>query len=209
MSLTFFYAPMSTADITNLVFCELEVPHETVIVDLKKGGSHTADFLKINPNGKVPVLVHDGIAIWESTAITMYLGETFGVAKGLYPAPGPQRGQAMAWITWANVTLGEAVSRYTRNAREWAPAEERNAKAGEAGLQATHACLKILNDALVDRQFLVGSYTLADAHVLSLTDWLRHMKIDFSNYSNLNAWHERCAARPAYKASLAAMGAGA
>src|SRR6185437_3265067 len=95
MSLTFYYSPMSTAVITELVLDELAVPCERIRIDLKKGESRTPEFLRLNPNGKVPMLVHDGIPIWESVAITLYLGEIFGVAKGLYPEPGPERGEAM------------------------------------------------------------------------------------------------------------------
>jgi glutathione S-transferase len=55
--------------------------------------------------------VHEGVAIWESSAITMYLGEVFGVDDNLYPAVGPKRGEAMKWIAWGNVTLAEPASR--------------------------------------------------------------------------------------------------
>src|ERR1043165_2347013 len=101
MSLAFYYSQMSTAVITNLVLEELGVPCEKIQLDLRKGETHTAEFLKLNPNGKVPLIVHDGTPIWESAAITMYLGEMFGVEKNLYPAPGPKRGEAMKWVTWA------------------------------------------------------------------------------------------------------------
>ena len=63
MSLTFYYSPMSTATITELVLEELAVPCERVRVDLKKKETQAAEFRRLNPNGKVPVLVHDGAAI--------------------------------------------------------------------------------------------------------------------------------------------------
>jgi len=198
MSLTFYYSPMSTAVITNLVLEELAVPCERVTVDLKKGDTHTQEFLRVNPNGKIPVLVHDGTAIWESAAITLYLGEIFGVAKGLYPEPGPERGEAMKWVIWCNVTLGDAFGRYVRNTSDWFPAEQHNAKAAAAAESDTRGCLQILDRALTGRQYLLGVYTLADTHVNSFVDWLRFMKIDFSDYQHLNAWTQRCAARPAY-----------
>jgi glutathione S-transferase len=199
MSLTFYFSPMSTAIVTQLILAELDVPHEVVKVDISKGESKTAEFRKINPNGKVPVIVHDGTAIWESSAITMYLGETFGVERGLYPPPGTQRGEASMWIVWCNVTLGDAAARWMRNTMDWVPAEQHNAKAGEAGKAEMANCLAILDGALATRQFLAGTYTLADAHVNSFSDWLRMMKVDFTPYPHLNAWHERCAARPAYQ----------
>lgn len=203
MSLKFYYAPMSTASITLLVLEELGVPCERVKLDLRSGDAKKPEFLKLNPNAKVPVLVHDGAVLWESAAITMYLGEMFGVEKKLYPPPGPKRGEAMKWIVWTNVTVFEAVGRYTRNTQEWAPAEQRNAKAGEAAKADVANCLRILDEALEGKQFLVGEFTLADTHLNSLLDWVRHLGIDFAPYARLNAWTERCNQRPAYQRALA------
>lgn len=198
MSLTFYYSPMSTATLTELVLEELAVPCERVRIDLKKKESHTAEFLRLNPNGKVPVLVHDGTPIWESAAITLYLGEIFGVAKGLYPEPGPDRGEAMKWIVWSNVTLGDAFGRLVRNTSDWYPAEQHNAKAAAAAQSDVRDCLRILDQALTGRQYLLAGYSVADTHVNSLIDWLRYMKVDFSDCERVNSWSQRCAARPAY-----------
>ncbi len=207
MSLVFYYAPMSTAGITELVLEELGVPHERVTMDIRKGDTKKPEYLKVNPNGKVPCIVHDGTVVFESSAITMYLGETFGVDKKLYPAPGPKRGEAMKWICWTNVTLGGAVMRWTRNTMDWVPAEQHNAKAAEAAKADMMDCLRILDRALEGKQFLVGEYTLADTHLNSFVDWLRHMKVDMSALKNVNAWGERCCARPAYVKVMKAQGA--
>jgi len=205
MSLTFYCAPMSTASLTEIVLEELGVPVEKVVLDIRKGETKKPEFLALNPNGKVPCLVHDGTPIWESAALTIYLGETFGVEKKLFPSAGPARGEAMKWIVWTNVSLGDAVGRYTRNTTEWYPADQKNAAAGVAAKADIDAHLKILDGQLTGKQFLLGAdYTLADTHLNSFTDWLRHMKIDFSAYPNVNAWSARCAARPAYKKVMAA-----
>jgi len=111
MSLTFYFAPMSTASITEAVLAELGIPFDLVKLNISVGETKKPEFLKLNPNGKVPVIVHEGVAIWESSAITMYLGEVFGVDKKPYPAPGTKRGEAMKWIAWSNVTLAEPASR--------------------------------------------------------------------------------------------------
>ena len=205
MTLNFYCAPMSTASISELVIEELGIPVEKIRLDLQKGDTKKPEFVKINPNAKVPCIVHDGTVIWESAAITMYLGETFGVERKLYPAAGPKRGEAMKWIVWTNVTLGDAVARFTRNTMDWYPAEQRNAKAGEAGKQDIEASLKILDSQLEGKQYLLGNdYSLADTHLNSFTDWLRHMKLDFSAYPNVNSWGKRCCDRPAYKKLMAA-----
>jgi glutathione S-transferase len=201
MSLTFYFAPQSTASITTLILEELGTQCERVKLDIKKGEMKKPEFLKINPNGCVPI-VHDGVSIWESAAITLYLGETFGEKAKLWPAAGPKRGEAMKWVVWTNVTLGEAVYRWARNTQGWVPEEERHAKTGESGMADIRKHLKVLDGALEGRQFLTGEYTLADAHVSSFLDWLRHMKVDFAPYGQINAWSQRCAARPASKAAM-------
>jgi glutathione S-transferase len=202
MSLTFYFAPQSTASITTLVLEELGTPCERVKLDIAKGETKKPEFLQINPNGRVPTLVHDGVAIWESAAITIYLGETFGEKAKLWPAAGPKRGEAMKWVVWTNVSLGEPVYRWARNTM-WSPEDQRNAKAAEAALADVGALLRLLDGALEGKQFLVGDYTLADAHVSSYVDWLRHMKIDMAAFHHLNAWSKRCSERPAYKAAMA------
>ena len=201
MSLKFYYAPMSTATITELVLEELGVPCERVKLDLQKGDTKKPEFLKINPNGKVPTIVHDGVAIWESAAITIHLGEQFGTAKGLWPAAGPKRGEAMKWVVWTNVTLGEAVYR-RGHFGEWAAPEAGNPKGVEQANKDIADLLGILDGALAGKQFLLGEYTLADTHLNSFCDWLRHSKIEFSAFANVNAWSERCAARPAYQRAM-------
>jgi glutathione S-transferase len=205
MSLTFYYAPMSTASVTSLVLAELDIPHERVRVDITNGGTKTPEFLQLNPNGKVPVIVHDGTVIFESCAITMYLGETFGVAKKVYPEPGPRRGEAMKWIAWANVTFGEAIGRWARNTKEWVPAEQRNQRVGELARKDIDGGLRILDAALEGRSFLAGDYTLADAHLRSFFDWASYLSIDLSSYQHLQAWAGRCAERPGYQKLMAEM----
>jgi glutathione S-transferase len=146
--------------------------------------------------------VHDGVSIWESAAITIYLGETFGEKAKLWPAAGPKRGEAMKWVVWTNVSLGEPVYRWARGT-QWAPEDQRNAKAAEAASADIQKTLAVLDQSLSGRSFLVGDYTLADAHVNSFVDWLRHMKIDMSAFSNINAWSKRCSERPAYAKAMA------
>ena len=198
MSFTFYYAPMSTASVTALVVEELDVPHERVLVTVGEG-TREPKFLEINPNGRVPVVVHQGVVIFESCAITMYLGEVFGVDKKLYPPPGPARGEVMKWIAWANVTLGEAVGRWLRNTSDGVPEDLRNAKAGQVARTDIDSSLRIMDGALASRPYLGGDFTLADAHIRSLIDWLEYNGIDLAPFTNLRSWADRTAQRPAFQ----------
>ena len=202
MSITFYYAPMSTASITELVIEELGIPVEKVKMDLRAGDTKKPEYLKLDPNGRVPCIVVDGTPIWESAAITIYLGEQFGTAKKLWPEAGPRRGEAMKWVIWTNVTVGEAMYRRGHSG-DWVPPEAKHEKMHTQATADVMKHLGILNDALAGKQFLLGEFTLADSHVCSMVDWVHHSKIDFSKLTNLTAWVERCHARPAAKKLMA------
>jgi len=202
MSITFYYAPMSTASITELVIEELGVPVEKVKMDLRAGDTKKPEYLKLDPNGRVPCIVVDGTPIWESAAITIYLGEMFGTAKKLWPEAGPRRGEAMKWVVWTNVTMGEAMYRRGHSG-DWVAPDQKHEKMHTQATADVMKHLGVLNDALAGKQFLLGEYTLADAHVSSLVDWIHHSKIDISKLTNVTAWVERCHARPAAKKLMA------
>jgi glutathione S-transferase len=198
MSLVFYYSPMSTAVVTYWVLEELGIPYEKVKVDFATD-TKKPEFLKLNPNGVVPVIVHDGTPIFESAAISIYLGETFGVEKGLFPAAGPQRGQALAWIVWANVTFGGAVGRHQFSASERVPAEQRNAKAAEVARAEVEKLFGILDGVLNGKQWLVGdAFSIVDAHVAAFVGYSTFIGFDTKPHANLEAWRARTAARPAW-----------
>jgi glutathione S-transferase len=115
VSITYYHAPMSTAVRTTWAIEELGVPCERHRVDIQKKETKTDAFLKMNPNGVVPLLVVDGVPIFESTAILLYLGETYGVDKGLYPPPGLKRAETLKWVIWANVGFFSPMNRWAFN----------------------------------------------------------------------------------------------
>ncbi|EFY84422.1 hypothetical protein J3459_007839 [Metarhizium acridum] len=212
MVLKFYFAPFSTAGVTIAVLAELE--HglseplaERIELSFKKGETRTPEYLSdVNPNGLVPAIVHDGVSIWESAAITMYLGETFGVDKSLYPALGVKRGEAMKWIVWSNVNLAAHASKLGSFLHSEKQGEETEAQAearkinGEAGKKGVDNALGILDAALKGKDYLLGdTYCLADTHIWSFMHWLAMLKVDLDKFSNIKAWKERVGDRPALK----------
>jgi glutathione S-transferase len=198
MSITYYYSPMSTAVRTTWAIEELEVPCERRRVDIQKKETKTEAFLKMNPNGAVPLLVVDGTPIFESTAILLYLGETFGVEKGLYPAPGLKRAETLKWIIWANVGFFDPMSRWSRNTSSYIPADQHNPKAADVAHKDLGAAVQILNNALAGKSYLVDDkFSLADLACSSYFGWLGFLGYDFSSFKNVKAWVERCLGRPA------------
>jgi glutathione S-transferase len=196
---TFYYHPHSTAAVTLWELIELGIPVEKVKMDLAtKRDQDRPDFRALNPNGKVPTIVHDGTPIFESAAITMYLGEQFGVSKKLYPEPGPRRGEAMKWIVWTNVTLAETFGRFQRNTIDRIPAEQRNAAQAEVAKTELAQLLGILDKQLTNKQWLLGDqFTLADVHVVCFLGYFKMCGVDLAPYANVEAWVKRAEARPA------------
>ena len=209
MSLAFYFAPMSTASITEAVLAELGIQCSRIRLDIRAGDTRTPEFLAINPNGRVPVIVHDGTAIWESAAITMYLGEVFGVGLDRYPALGPRRGEAMRWIVWSNVSLAEAAGRLAASvpagsdgavepgSRDWVAPELRSVGTAATARADLAGFLAILDRALVEQPYLLGTYSLVDTHLHALVGWITTMDVDLTSLTHLREWLQRCDARPA------------
>ncbi|HEY1097412.1 MAG TPA: glutathione S-transferase family protein [Myxococcota bacterium] len=202
MSLVFHYAPWSTAGVTHFALEELGVPYEKVRVDITKGEQHAPAFKALNPMQKVPVVVHDGQPIFESAAIAIYLGEVFGVERGLFPAPGPLRGQAIQWIVWANATLNEAVqrTRLSSPTSPRVPEERRNAAMSAWGKADLEARLGVLNDHLAGKEWIVGDrFSIVDAHLGATAGWIASIELLPKNLPHLHAWLQRVTARPAFQ----------
>ena len=196
MTLKFYYAPMSSASITKTVLAELQVDYEEILMDLSKGDTRKPEHLKINPNGKVPVIVHDGNPVWESAAITLYLGEVFGVEKGLYPPPGIQRGNAMKWTVWGSVTFMPAASKVHEAMQNKDKPEMM--KAAKKGIED---CLKVLEGGLQGKDYILGEkFSVVDAHLQSLVGWVKMMEVSLDDFPQTAKWLKACEERPAIAA---------
>jgi len=203
MAIIFYYTPMSSATRVHWALEELGVPFEKVKIDLSKGEQRKPEFLKLNPNGKVPLMVVEGQPVFESLAMLLYLGETFGVDKGLFPAPGLQRLEAFKWMAWGSVSLTEAGSRFMRNTSQRFPAEQRSGGAAEAARKELDDLLRVLDDGLSGREYLLGEFSLADCAVATTAAFIGRIGVDLAPYQNVAAYIGRCMARPALVRAVA------
>lgn len=185
---------------------ELGVPYEHVPV-LPGAESRAAEYLRINPNGRVPSLDHDGFVLWESLAINLYLAERLASAP-LWPRNVQQRGLVYQWSFWAAnevesllVSLGKLLSK---------PAEQQTALASL--LERMAAVLSVL-DAKLEHEHLLGdAFSVAD---LNLAATLREPgevgvaslgAIDLTHVPRVARWLDRCAERPANRRVAAMAG---
>ena len=205
MNIVFYTAKFSSAAPVEWALAELQVPHERVVFDLAKGPQRTPEFLKLNPNGKVPTLVVDGVPMFEGLAINLWLAERFGVEKRLWPrADAPERGVAMSFATWAYVTYGSAVIRRMFATGQRQGDAFRNQALVEHSEQEIGQLQAILEQRLVDREYLIGEgFSLADLIVASSVGWAAQVGSPVAASSRVSAWLERCQARPSLRALYA------
>ena len=203
MEITLYYAPMSSAGPVVHVLAELDIPHRLVRVDLASGEQRRPEFLALNPNGRVPTLVVDGGAMFEALAIMQWLGDRFGVERGLWPAADdPARRVALAWSTWAYVTFGAALQRLIFAGSERTPAELHHAGQVKHVQSELQDLLAILNGRLVGRSWLLGdSFTLADAIVGNVILYGTYCGVAVDDHRELRDWLARLQARPALQAA--------
>ncbi|HWN69003.1 MAG TPA: glutathione S-transferase family protein [Haliangium sp.] len=174
--------PRTRAGIVQWYLEELGLAYELVVVDLKAGAQHEPEYRAINPIGKVPALDDDGVKIWESGAILLYLADKYGKT-----AKTPQeRANLYAWVLYANATLTPALL------------DEKNREA------LLKRAVEPLNAMLSSRQFLVGSeLTAADVAVGSVLGWSAIvLKVDYSAFPAVMAYAGRLAQRPAFQKAM-------
>ncbi len=107
--LVFFHAPQTRSSGVAVLLEELAAPHEVRLVNMKAGEQREPAFLAVNPMGKVPAILHDGVLVTEQVALYIYLGDLFPAA-GLAPALGDRdRGPYLRWLAFYGSCFEPAI----------------------------------------------------------------------------------------------------
>ena len=188
--ITFYTNPMSRGQIARWMLEEVGQPYDMIILDYGTT-MKAADYLAINPMGKVPAIVHQGKVVTETAAICAYLADTFPDA-GLAP-PLDQRADYYRWMFFAAGPVEAAVS---NKAMGLSVPEDRERSMGYGNYDQT---LATLEQAVSGDQWICGrQFTAADVYVGSQIDWgmsfgTMPVRPAFETYS------ARLRERPAYK----------
>jgi glutathione S-transferase len=205
MDITLYHHPRSPSARVLWALEELQAPYRSVRVNLEAGEHRTPEFRRINPNAAVPAMVVDGVPVFESLAMLLLLGERLGVERGLWPARDDARlGPALAWSTWAAVTLEASLLQYYFNT-VGAPPEQRSASVAASARKALDGHLAVLEGHLKGRAYMLGEgFTLVDVAVASMMGLTASEGVVLDGDPRTQAWLARCKARPAMAAVLAA-----
>lgn len=190
MTLTLHTNPMSRGRIARWALEEIGQPYEVQVVAYGPG-MQAPEFRALNPMGKVPVLVHDGVVVTECAAICAYLGDAFPQA-GLAPPPGdPARGD---WLRWLFFAAGPVEAAVTNRALGFDPPAE---KSGFVGYGSYDRVFDVLEQWMSSRDHVAGGrFTTADIYLGSQIGYgLLYGTVP--DRPAFRAWWDRISSRPA------------
>jgi glutathione S-transferase len=188
--LIFYTNPQSRGRIARWMLEEVGAPYETVVLDYAstmKG----AEYLAVNPMGKVPAIVHKGKVVTEGAAICAYLADAFPEA-GLGPTHA-ERADYYRWLFFAAGPIEQAV---TNNYAKFVPSAEQGRMFGYGSYEQA---VDVLEQAVKAHEFIAGDrFTAADVYVGSAVGWGTQFGT-LPRRDAFKAYWDRLTAREAYK----------
>jgi glutathione S-transferase len=158
------------------------------------------DYLKLNPNGKVPTIVDGDTVVWESHTILRYLASKNGKTD-LYPTDAAARTQVERWMDWL---LASVTYQYVQVFKDSKKAEAERAPSFAADVKELGAQLEILDKAIAGRSFIAGnSLTLADIAMGPIVHRCLDFPIQLPALANLRAWRDRLKEKASFKKATA------
>ncbi|MGO9771434.1 MAG: glutathione S-transferase family protein [Roseiarcus sp.] len=174
---------------------EAGLPYEPIPVDTRKGEQFAPDYLKVNPNGKVPAIVDGETTVFDSNAILLYLAEKTG--KFLPAATPSARGELLSWLmfvaTGVGPFCGQAVH-FKHFAKEKIP------YANDRYQFEARRHFSVLDARLAERRYMLGDvYTIVDMDVWGWARMVPFILGDdaWAGFPNLKRLHDEIDARPA------------
>ena len=179
---------------------ELGIDYEHLPIEIGAAGARAPEFLSLNPNGRLPFIDDDGLVLFESLAITLYLAKKHSSGK-LYPATLEGEARTWQWTSWALTEVDRGVNIWSLHAVRL-PAADRDAAKRDEALKVLAAPFKVLDAAVSKQPYLLGTdFTVADLNVAAVIS--RAIDMDLAAVPNLKAWLMRCLDRPAAREALA------
>jgi glutathione S-transferase len=201
------YYPSNASMAPHILLEELGVPFELALVDRTRDAHKSPEYLKLNPNGLIPVLVHGELVLYESAAVCLHLADAHPAA-GLVPALGtPQRAHFYKWLMWLTNTMQPALLLYYYPERWVSPGHSQAAMGVKATAEARIGpMLDQLEAQLASHggEWLLGErFTALDPFALMLCRWTRNFQRPARELPALGAYLHRMLARPAVQRAFA------
>jgi glutathione S-transferase len=201
MTITLYYAPNTCALAPYVTLTETGAAFEVKPLNFRKGQQHSAEYLKLNPKHKVPLLIVDGRPLTESPAIQFWIARNFPQAK-LLPSDPWQELKAISILSWCSSGIHPYLSRINSPAKvcDLPGAEESVVRVAR---ELLHENYRIADDMLAGREFFFDHFTAADAHFFWCIRRGTQLGVDASGFANCAAHFARIEQRPSVQKLLA------
>lgn len=192
--------PQSRAARTLWMAEECGVPYEHVKTDFA-AGTKSDEYKAINPNARIPAIDDDGVVVWESMAINLYLAKKYG--GELAPKNAAEEAHATQWSFWVMTEIEKPLlnALFARTGMMGMPKDEAVAA---KYFDEIRKPLGVLNDHLAKHEYVLGNrFTVADLNVACVLNWASAGRFSLAEWPKVEAWLAKCAARPAAKKARA------
>jgi glutathione S-transferase len=182
---------------------ELGLQYEHISLVYAKGEHRTKEFLRLNPLGKVPVLVDGDQVVYESAAIMMHLMEVRGTHSDLYIEPGSRRTHLYQWLFYGVAELEQGLWTAARHTFVLPP-EKRIPAAINWGQEEFLKQLPYLSEQLGEKSYLLGGqFSIADILISQILSWATQQQKLPLQFDNLLQYQKRCTSRPCFQSLVA------
>ncbi|MBO6797642.1 glutathione binding-like protein [Maricaulis sp.] len=182
---------------------EAGLDYKLTAIDFARKEQKAPDYLKINPNGRIPALIdrsNDDFAVFESGAILWYLAEKYGQFLAQDPK---ERSETLQWLMFQMAGVGPMMGQAMFFQRIAAPNGHEEPYSIQRYVDESRRLLEVLDNRLEGREFLVGdTYSIAD---IATYPWARAWpwaQVDIDGLDHLKAWLKRIDDRPAVQKAL-------
>jgi glutathione S-transferase len=196
----------NSVNVQKVLWCldELDVAFERIDAGMQFGRNTEADYLAMNPNGRIPTLVEGDFVLWESNAIMRYLCLAHGRHSSIYPHDPRQRASVDRWLDWTLSTVQP-----TERPLFWGlvrtPPAERDMVALQNSADACAEIWRIVDRQLATRCYVEGEiFTLADIALGAFARrWFGVEGIDKPDLPHLARWFALLGERPGFQRFIA------
>jgi len=201
MDIALYYAPITCALAPYISLTEANAEFEVRPLNFRKQQNKSAEYLKINPKHKVPLLVVDGEVLSESTAIQIWIARNFPQAN-LLPADPWQELKAISLFSWCSSGIHPYLSRINNPAKV-CDLPNSAGSVRKYAVEALEECFQIADDMLAGRDYFFDRFTAPDGHFYWCCRRATQFDIDLSGWSNVAAHFKRMQTRPSVQKLLA------
>ena len=196
----------NSVNVQKVLWClfELDLAYERIDAGMAFGRNTEADYLSMNPNGRVPTLVEGDFVLWESNSVMRYLCMAHRPDTPIYPQAPQRRAGVDRWLDWTLSTV-QPVDRPVFWAMVRTPPAQRDMVAIQKDVDAEAVVWKMADERLSSHRYFEGdAFTLADIAIGAFARrWFGVDGVRKPKYSHLDRWFAEISARPGFQKIVA------